>query len=351
MFKINKSSFSLLQNVCAYKLAMRLVSDESRQSRMLKKFVMGKRKTHNYRWTDSQTTTSTLESIGSTHKKTPPQMSTRRTSILNKLFMRHVTDLIASGEIGEELRGLGLQITRVQMCVNYQGLNIHWTASRTDDLDYVEQKLESIKYRLRHELAQMQLIGKLPHLTFVRDLHLSFLDVLDNVMEKADYGDDFKPTLTRTQGQDFERQSGVCCEPNETSLPSMRHDVFGVDHALIMGRVKQRMAQSKQAWKAYEEKQLNPTTEKPFTFNTSFESIRQDQINEKQTQDVLKEFLLKRKLLRKQKHMAEIEANSMGEDQWQQQQEDYENEELDFDEDDFQTEYQISYDEYNSNER
>ncbi|XP_031626025.1 uncharacterized protein LOC116342518 [Contarinia nasturtii] len=349
MFKVNRSVFALLPNVCAHKLQLRLASNDSRQSRMLQKLLTGKRKpfSNNFKWVESSTTPK-FESINTMQKKTS-KMSIRRTSMLNKMFMRHITDIIASGEIGEELCGLGLQITRVEVCLNYQGLNIHWTASETNDLDRVEQKLESIKKRVRHELHQMQLMGKMPHLTFVRDNSLFFLDTLNNVIENADYGDDFKPTLTRIQEQDFENQTEANKELNESSLPSMRNDVFGIDHALFMGRVKQHMAQSKQAWKRYEETQLNPTTAKPFTFNTSFESIRQEQANEKQTQDVLKEFLLKRKLLRKQKRMEEAESNLMGEDQ---QEEDYEDEYVDYDvDDDFEVEYHTSYDEHNSHER
>lgn len=37
----------------------------------------------------------------------------RRTSVLNKLFMEHITDLMATGESASEFVGYGIEINRV----------------------------------------------------------------------------------------------------------------------------------------------------------------------------------------------------------------------------------------------
>jgi hypothetical protein len=37
----------------------------------------------------------------------------RRIAVLNKLFMRHITDMMASGEVANEIRGQGVEISRV----------------------------------------------------------------------------------------------------------------------------------------------------------------------------------------------------------------------------------------------
>lgn len=281
---------------------------------MLHKLMSGKKRPA-FKWSD-QHAIKKPASIFENSKK-PSKITTRRSIVLNKLFMRHVTELIASGPIGYELSGLGLEITRVTVCQNYHGLNIYWTATGTNDFDFVEEKLTSINKRLRHDLHQMQLMGNVPHLTFVRDEQVTYFDALDAAINNADYGEDFEPGFRKPKlKSDFEIQGDVKKEVNdsESSLLPMRHDVFGLDHALIMGRIKQSMAKSKQAWKAFEDKQMHAIPSKPFSFNTSFESIRHEQINEKQSADVLKEFLQKRKLLRKQKRAEQAEFKSQMEE-------------------------------------
>lgn len=299
---------TLLRNFGALQLQSRCASNDSRQSKMLQKLMTGKKKS-GLKWG-----VNVMPKPEALHpaKKIPSKLSSRRTTVLNKMFMRHVTEIIATGPIGYELKGLGLEITQVKVCQNYHGLNIFWTASGISDFEYVEQKLLSITKQLRHELHQMQLLGNIPHLTFIKDHQLSYFDELDAVIEKADYGEDFKPLMTRSRDTNFEFQNDENNAEynNRTSIPPMRHDVFGLDHALIMGRVKQSLAKSKQAWKSYEEKQLNPSNTKPFTFNTSFESIREEQITAKHSQDVLNEFLQKRKLLRKMNRAEDAEFKS-----------------------------------------
>lgn len=41
--------------------------------------------------------------------------SSRRSQVLNKLFMRHVTDLMATGQYATELTGHGIEISRVNI--------------------------------------------------------------------------------------------------------------------------------------------------------------------------------------------------------------------------------------------
>lgn len=307
MLKSNKSVASLLQVLSGLQLQSRCASYANRESRMLQKLMSGKRRP-SFKYGDQHTIKKPVSINEPT--KGPTKLSNRRTAVLNKMFMRHITDLIASGPIGYELSGLGLEITRITVCQNYHGLNIFWTASGTHDMDFVEQKLTSINKQLRHELHQMQLMGNVPHLTFVRDEQVSYFDALDAAIANADYGDDFEPSYGKSKhNNDFEVQDDKAVATEFTLLP-MRQDVFGLDHALIMGRVKQSMAKTQQAWKAYENKQTNLTSSKPFTFTTSFESIRQEQISDKNSADVLKEFLQHRKLLRKLKRAEQAEYNA-----------------------------------------
>lgn len=44
---------------------------------------------------------------------TSRKTSTKRAAVLNKLFMKHITDLMATGENASQYSGLGIEINRV----------------------------------------------------------------------------------------------------------------------------------------------------------------------------------------------------------------------------------------------
>lgn len=310
------------RNQSVFESQLRWASYTNRESNMLAKFMTGKRKPF-FKWED-KTTQKQSSLFQETTTRRPTKITARRSIVLNKMFMRHVTEIMANGPNGFELSQLGLVITQVKVCQHYHGLNIFWTATATDDFDMVEQKLETIKKSVRHQLHQMQVMGNVPHITFVRDSQLSYLDELQAVISKADYGDDYVPNQTKRANEKSEfdvhgentRQideaTGEEIIVEESSLPPMRQDVFGVDHARIIGRIKQTMAKSKQAWNAYDKKVSSESNDiTPFTFSTSFESIRQDHETAKNSEQLLKEFLVKRKQMRKQKNTEKMEYNSL----------------------------------------
>lgn len=192
---------------------------------------------------------------------------------------------------------------QVLVCQNYHGLKVYWTSNTSTDYDSIAEKLERIKKPLRHHLCQMQLMGNIPHITFVRDKETSYFDELDHLLSIADYGEDHDLNDPKSELESDFEPGQHSKNLASSSLPPMRHDVFGLDHSLIMGRIKQNIAKSKQAWKAYEENKLrsNLVPSKPFTFTTSFESIRVESQDKKRSEDILQQFLLKRKETRKMK--------------------------------------------------
>lgn len=311
MFKSKQLLEIFRRSSSLFELQLRWASYTNRESRMLSKLMTGKRKPY-YKWEDT-TARKQPSLLPETSTKRPTKITARRSIVLNKMFMRHVSEIMADGPHGLELSQLGLIITQVKVCQHYHGLNIFWTATATDDFEMVAEKLESIKKSVRHQLHQMQVMGNVPHITFVRDFQLSYLDELQAVISKADYGDGYEPSSTKRakEKSDFDIRGENEAAVEESSLPPMRHDVFGVDHARIMGRIKQSMAKSKQAWIAYDKRMSSETdTAKPFTLSTSFESIRQEHESAKNTEQLLKDFLVKRKQIRKQKRTEEMELNN-----------------------------------------
>lgn len=192
---------------------------------------------------------------------------------------------------------------QVLVCQNYHGLKVYWTSNTSTDYDSIAENLERINKPLRHHLCQMQLMGNIPHITFVRDKEMSYFEELNHILSIADYGEDHELNDSKPQLEsDFEPGQNSKISTS-SPLPPMRHDVFGLDHLLIMGRIKRNIAKSKQAWKAYEENKLrsNIVPSKPFVFTTSFESIREESRDSKRSADILQQFLLKRKETRKMK--------------------------------------------------
>lgn len=317
MFKSKNLIDIFRRSQSVFELQLRWASYTNRESKMLAKLMTGKRRPF-FKWEDT-TTPKRPSILEETSTKRPSKITARRAVVLNKMFMLHVTEIMANGPTGLELSQLGLVITQVKVCQHYHGLNIFWTATATDDFDMVEQKLESIKKSVRHQLHQMQLMGNIPHITFVRDYQLSYMDELQAVISKADYGDDYEPGPKKRQneksdfdvhGENIDQQTSEEGVDRSSSMPPMRYDVFGVDHARIMGRIKQSMTKSKQAWIAYDKRMSSETTSvKPFTLSTSFESIRQEHETAKNSEQLLKEFLVKRKQLRKQNRSEQMDAN------------------------------------------
>lgn len=117
----------------------------------------------------------------------------RRITVLNKLFMKNVTDLMATGIFAEVLYGHGIQITTVKVGPDFKKLNIYWISNQTCD-EEVDKKLRSIAGPLRHELSVLRLMGVIPQINFCRDRSLARASQVDSLIKIADFGEDFVPT-------------------------------------------------------------------------------------------------------------------------------------------------------------
>lgn len=89
----------------------------------------------------------------------------RRITVLNKLFMKNVTDLMATGVFAEVLFGYGIQISTVKVSPDFKKLNIFWFSDKICD-DEVNRRLKSIAGPLRHELSVLRLMGEIPQINF-----------------------------------------------------------------------------------------------------------------------------------------------------------------------------------------
>lgn len=246
-----------------------------KQGKVLNKLMFGSDK-NKRKWYGEQTTPtvfSTPTTLAST--KGQGKESTRRLTVLNKLFMEQITDLMATGEYSEDIVGYGIQISRVRVTTDFHGVNVFWFARDTAHDPDIGRLLKRVAGGLRHELSQLRLIGQVPKLTFVKDKTHGLSADVDSALRQADYGDDYVPTNpTLVPRSEVKLQTELPPEvrrkignlENEIQyprddhdpLPDMRHDVLGLEHGLIMNKIKRSLNKSKQAWTQYSEDKKVP---------------------------------------------------------------------------------------------
>jgi ribosome-binding factor A len=125
--------------------------------------------------------------------------SARRVSVLNKLFMKHITDLLSTGEYSSEFSAYGIEINRVQISPDYMALNVFWVARNAQNDEIVEKLLKKNAGFLRHELSSLRVMGVVPIIQFVKDKHFSKIVEVESRLAKADFGEDHIPTEMATK--------------------------------------------------------------------------------------------------------------------------------------------------------
>lgn len=290
----------------------KFTNNAARQSNIMRKLLTKNRKDRK-QWYDSGAV-SKPTSFGVARREN--KSGSRRVVVLNKLFMKYVTDLMATNAYSEKITGYGIEITRVLVCQNFHSLNVFWLASGNQNDDIMEKQLAQIAGPLRHELSQLQLMGEVPRITFVKDKKYSSLKQVDELLAIADYGEDHIPNpYGQRLKKEFEPEyrTNDLEESDGSTLPAMRNDVFGLDRLTIMRRIQQSLTKTKQAWETYES---NSGAEKSshsgsFGLERSFSSLQESRGNEKRTEQILNEFLQKRKLERKIKENKEFDARQL----------------------------------------
>lgn len=177
----------------------------------------------------------------------------RRITVLNKLFMKNITDLMATGTMAEEIVGRGIEISRVKVAPDFQNINIYWLAKGSEDDQALESLLRRCSGLLRHELSQLRVMGEVPRMHFVKDLEFAKYVEVERILKEADMGGD---------ECDLDEEEAVS-EPIRT-LPEMRNDVLGLNHSAILRRIQEKLKISKVAWDQYKSStDSKPETEAP----------------------------------------------------------------------------------------
>ncbi|CAG9765709.1 unnamed protein product [Ceutorhynchus assimilis] len=240
----------------------------------------------------------------------------RRSNILNKLFMRHVTDIMATGDYSEQILGYGIEVNKVKVTPDYKFLRVYWIAAESGKQDEIEDLLKKSAGHLRNELSTLRVMGSVPNIVFVKDKNYCKIFEIEEKLKHADFGDDYEPPdLIEQYQSEFEiltsldldtknklnvlesgKQDGTL-ENDLGDIPPMPQDVLGLDHADILRRINKGMSKSKaphrlstdaSEWAQWSEfKTTQSVNEDPVTF-----------ANHQEQRNAFKNFLQQRQILR-----------------------------------------------------
>jgi len=134
------------------------------------------------------------ELMKQTTKNDAGRQSSKRVVVLNKLIMKNITDLMATGENSDKLIGYGLEISKVNIAGDYRSVNVYWMARKSEDDSQLDELLQNLSGPLRHELSRLRIMGEVPRIQFVKDKTYANIAAVDRLLNKADFGEDFVPT-------------------------------------------------------------------------------------------------------------------------------------------------------------
>lgn len=188
--------------------------------------------------------------------------SHKRVKVLNKMFMKHITDLMSTGQSSQEILGHGIEVNRVQITNDYKILKVYWIARGTDKDDIIEKILQKNAGDLRHELSQLRVMGEVPKILFLKDKQYAKIIEVENRLKDADFGEDFEipefgsnlkselqvlsilESDVKDKISELELNDENYNLEEEDPLPSMPQNVLGLNHDEILSRIKKSMKKS-----------------------------------------------------------------------------------------------------------
>lgn len=251
-----------------------------KQGKILGKLYGNRMQGSKKKWFPSTTesTDSILKSSQFGKSRAGSKINIRRMAVLNKLFMEHITDLMATGEVSETVLGKSLQISRVKISPDFGFINVYWITTGDMIRDAtLEMELKQCSGVLRHQLSQLDLMGVVPRIKFVKDKLCNNIFEVEAILKTIDFGEaddeqiqEHQNIIKQSLEENFyciKREDEVdkrdtakedateetlllACQPK---VPTMRHDVLGLDHKNIMMKILTKMRKSKYAWELHQQ--------------------------------------------------------------------------------------------------
>lgn len=179
----------------------------------------------------------------------------RRMVVLNKLFMKHITELMSNGSFAPEILELNIEVTHVSLTPDFKHANIFWTHEQINNKDWLATTTEILQkcaFTLRHELSQLKLISYVPQLQFVKDKAYLLEKEIEEKLALANIDKNYEhvsltlePTIQICSSSKIDKTISNVNDNKilgsndfEIILPQMKHNVLGLDHHNIMSKVK-----------------------------------------------------------------------------------------------------------------
>ncbi|KAH8354638.1 hypothetical protein KR084_000252 [Drosophila pseudotakahashii] len=191
---------------------------------------------------------STLHALkfGSPHSHSAPD-NNRRMSVLNKVFMTNITDILATGSVADSIVGQGVQISYVKITSDFTRINVYWMGKDGQTDDVLEEKLNRLSGKLQHELSQLHLMGEVPRIKFVRDKTSSGLYQVQAVLSTLDH--QHKHSVSTSSSSSHTEPNEIGVESGQTTeWPEMRQDFLSFNQSSVMDKILGKMRKSKDAW-------------------------------------------------------------------------------------------------------
>ncbi|KAG8187804.1 hypothetical protein JTE90_025842 [Oedothorax gibbosus] len=186
----------------------------------------------------------------------------RRQGVLNSLFIQNISDVLSTGDVAPEILECGIEITGVKVSPCCKLLNVYWQVpvnADSSDID-IGLVLNQNASKLRAELISRNVMGRVPHIFFVRDMTNAHIAAFEKAMKDIDLGpkeqsaivpdDTFVEDLYKFRVPNPERVKPPKFPPVdppkktvETDLsspkrpPDMKTDLFGIDQKKLMDTV------------------------------------------------------------------------------------------------------------------
>jgi len=172
----------------------------------------------------------------------------RRMSVLNKVFMTNITDILATGAVADSIVGQGVQISYVKITSDFSRINVYWMGKDGSTNDVLEDKLNRLSGKLQHELSQLHLMGEVPRIKFVRDKTSSGLYQVQEVLSKLDIQNKHSSSSPNSHTEPEEIDVQSCQAASDTEWPEMRQDFLSFNQSSVMDKILGKMRKSKDAW-------------------------------------------------------------------------------------------------------
>ncbi|XP_058788655.1 uncharacterized protein LOC131662766 [Phymastichus coffea] len=241
----------------------------------------------------------------------------RRVTVLNKVFMKYITDFMATGEVGSKLVNKGIEISHVNVASDFSVVHVYWFSQSGNITDGSVQKLlhESAGH-LQHELSQLRVIGIVPPINFIKNKQYSVVKEVEELLAKVDFGEDYTPTahimnakvptletsLSAELKTKIFKVDGTNCNSNNNEIykfviPEMRQDVMGFDHSKVMERIMGSINKAQMA----EQNRDTDVTSEPKGCEEPTSEVVIDFISNREQNKLFADFLKKRKIEEKKK--------------------------------------------------